>query len=647
MSEKVSWKDIHKQEIVSFVRNFYQTSWNWRNQEYHTKWDKWERNFRNIYDPTAKSKKEDWQSVLFSPATSTNVEVIASSLTKIASGKKRPIALEPREMGDELQADLNTDLLDYYREKGDYEIGRYRATKESCIFGSGFMKVFWEKKVEKRRVVSDAYESLVTAMSNMRLPKKTGRKSEWKDVVVKDGIRYQHVHIRDIFPEPNTLDWKRLIHRDKLTYNEIKIMGDKGYFDKDSVKALMDVREPDNFEIEIRPVKGDEGKTDPPLVVADYDKRHTIWEYNGPIPRKWIDLGMSEDTDEQREKANEIVSGVILIGSADYYLASGEAQTYDGEHGVVKMDYIPDGTYGIGVAQLMEGLQDELNEMTNQRIDNVVFLMNKMIVVLEKYIVDPKEWRSKPGALMRLKGSEIDDVKKVFAELNISDVPMSSYRETVEIERRIQETTAANRVTTGTAGLVNDANQTLGGMEMLKQAAFDRFLIYAFLQGKMFDIKIAQKTAEYVYLNANDEAVRKILGMIPIEKLPGQWVPRWECWERKSPEDLNVCYDFVPVDVFSMENRFQKSQALSSVAQLTASLLPGWDPKPVLERLYKMLDMSSDEISEILSALPQDGPIQTPMAQGQGVPSVSRPTKQTVGEAPPIPTQQNGVNPLG
>jgi hypothetical protein len=511
------------------------------------------------------------------------------------------------------------------------------------------MKIFWEKKFAKRRIQSDVYEPLPMAMLKFRMPQKKGTKNKWENVLVKDGVRYQHVHIRDIFPEPNTTDWSRLIHRDKLTYNEINQMTDQGFFDKDSVKELWGVYENDNFEVDCAPVKYDLEQTDPKLPRPDYDKRHTVWEYNGPLPLKWINLDMPEETEEQKKAAGEVTPGIALIASSNYYLTSGESQTYDGEHGFIKMDYIPDGTYGIGVAGIMGGQQDELNEITNQRLDNVCLLMNKMLVVIEKYVVDPKEWRSKPGAIMRLKGSEIDDIRKVFAELQISDVPISSYRETAEIERKIQETTAANRVTTGTAGMVKDTNQTLGGMELMKQAAFDRFLIYAFLIGRTFDVRAAKKTSETIYLNASDDAIKRILGMVPIEMMPGQYIPRWECWKRQEPRDLNVCYDFVPVDVFSMENKYQKSQDLASKGQLMATLVPGWNPVPLLKRLFKYSDMSSDEISEILEGLPQ-GPMATPMGQGMGVPSIARPTKQNVGESSPMPTpsaQGGGPAPIG
>jgi len=650
MADK-DWKAIHKQEVVKFVRNFYETSNNWRRQAYDAKWDKYERNYRNIYDPDIAAKKESWQATMFVPATVTSVEVITASLTKIGSGKKRPIALEPRESGDELQAELNTDIVDYYREKGDYDLNRYHVIKELSIYGSAFMKVYWEKKYAKRRVVKDKMETLLSAMAKMRMPQKIGTTKDWEDVLVKDGVTFKHIHIRNIFPEPNFTDLSRLIHREKLTYNELRQLADQGLFDSDSVKELFDVTENDNFEDDLRTSKGDQGVTDPKLPRQGFDKRHTVWEYSGPLPLKWINLDMPEDTEEQKKAAMEVTPGKAFVASADYFLASGESNNYTDEPEFVKADYIPSpgGGYGIGVAQLIEGLQDEFNEIRNQRIDNVTLIMNKMIAVVEKYIVDPKELRSKPGGIIRFKGSEIDDIRKAFAEIQISDVPLSAFRETGELERQIQETTAANRVTTGTAGLVNDTNQTLGGMELMRQAAFDRFTVYAFIIGRTLDVKIAKKVSELVYLNISDESVRRILGDVPIETLPGEFVARWQTWKRQSPEEIDICYDFVPVDVFSQENKMQKSQDLASKMQLMASVVPGWNPVPAIKRLFKYSELSSDEVSELMEGLEQ-GPMPTPMGMGQGVPSISRPTKQTSSETPPSPAGgmgNPGMQPLG
>lgn len=648
MEKKESRADRHKRELLTFIQGFYRSSWDHRNQSYHENWDKWERNYRNIYDPKIKAKKDPWQATMFIPATASNVEIITSSLTKIASTTKHPIAVEPREAGDELQAELNNDFIDYYVQKGEYTLNRAKVLKEAGIFGSGFMKIFQEKKYAMRRLNVPVKEGFLDALKNKRLPGSVvGQKSEAQRVLVKDGVRYQPVHIRDIFLEPNSTDGQRVIHRDKISYGELRILGEQGFLDKEKVEELLWVKESDTFEQDIAVVKYDQGIVDgvpPPR--PTYDKKHTVWEYWGVLPMKWISPGMADETEEDREKAEQLIPARAIVASGHYLLGVEENQEQSMEPPFYQMDYIQSNqTYGIGVAQLMGGLQEELNEIRNIRADNVTLIMNKVFLAIEKYVVDPKELRMTPGAVIRLKGAELDDVKKVIAELPISDVPISAFRETADIERQIQEVTAANRVTLGTAGMTKDANQTLGGMELLKQAAMDRFIVYAFLIGRQFDVKAAKKTIELVYQHMTPEKARLILGEQPVEYMPGDWRARWTLWKPMPPDQMDICYDFVPVDVFSMENRFQKGQDLMSKGQFLASVLPGWDPKPLIKRMFRYSEFTTDELSDILSGLPPDGmgaPIPTPMGQGMGVPSQSKPTRQSTGEMSPMPAPSGG-----
>jgi hypothetical protein len=640
-NEGINWREIHKKELTDFVRQFYQTSYLWRQNAYHEKWDKYERNYRSIYDPDIKKRKAPWQSCLFVPSSNQNVEVITSALTKIHSGKKHALSLEPREMGDELQAEMNTNLMGYYLEKGNFPIGRYDTIKESGIYGSGFMKIFWERKYAKRRIRKPVLAGFMDMLTKGAIPGTKLKDVEMvEDVLIKNGIRYQHVHIRDIFLEPNSKDGARVIHRDKITYGELKRLADQGLLDKDSVKELWMHYESDKFEEDVRPLKFDQSLDDPKLPRPSYDKNHTVWEFHGPLPMKWVDLDMPEDTEEQKEKANEITPGKALVASGYWFLGSEEEPDQAMEPPILQVDYIRSGqTYGIGVCELMAGLQEELNEMTNQSIDNISLLMNKVIVAMEKYFVDINEIRSAPGAVWRVKENmNIDDVRKVVMEMQFSDVPSSSFKERFDRERQIQEVTAANRMTTGSAGMSNDTNQTLGGMELLRQAAFDRFTVYAYIIGRQFDVKVAKKTMELIYQNMEDETARLILGEQPIAMLNPETgmddlIAKYALWKRMPPHELDICYDYVPADVFGSENKFQKSQDLMSWGQFIASTFPQWNPLPLVKKLGRLKDFSPEEITEMVGDL--EGMMPTPMGMGQGVPSISKATKQATGEVSP------------
>lgn len=589
---------------------------------------------------------------MFVPYSVTNVEVITTSLFKLLFGKRESIRFDPREMGDELQAELHSDVLAYEMDMSGIIEESNKILKEIGIFGSAFMKVYWKKTEENRKMIEPVRRGFVgTAKSLMageiaRPNDIIGMKQKEQRVTVEDDCRVECVHIRDIFLEPNSRNTDRILHRQKnITYGELvrmskmKTSGGNVLIDKDSVAQLKNVSESDKFEEDMATIQLDLGNGDPTLVRTDYDKRHTCFEYWGPIPRKWISLEMPESTDEEIAKANEMVPGKILVASANYYLASEENPNPIPKPPFVKFDYIDCGqTYGKGICAIIEGLQEQGNEVTNLRIDNVTLTMNKVVGVLEKHLRDANELKWSPGAVIRIKGDIVDDARKAIFPIEMGTVDIGGYRETTEIERQIQEATAANRVTIGSAGLKQDTNQTLGGMELLRQAAYDRFAVYAFLIGNKFK-EVASLIMSLSYQNSGPERNKQILGEIPLEILPNEWVPRWQAYRPLPPHEIVKRYDLKIVDIFGMENRAMKAQQLTMYGELAAKLVPGFNSRPLLERLGHYNDFKKDEVGEILgkeeNALPSPRP-QMPGGPVNIGPSLV-PRNNDVAPAPEVP----------
>src|SRR6185295_18073639 len=134
-------------------------------------------------------KKEPRQSTMFVPATVTNVEVINSALVKLLLGRPRPIGFQPREMGDELQAELHTDLLDHEIDRSEFPLVFYDTSKECLIFGNSFMKFFWEKTEDKRRLLSPVLSGMKEYVTEQIPPgTKKGFKEDSHTILVKDGV---------------------------------------------------------------------------------------------------------------------------------------------------------------------------------------------------------------------------------------------------------------------------------------------------------------------------------------------------------------------------------------------------------------------------------------------------------------------------
>ena len=189
----------------------------------------------------------------------------------------------------------------------------------------------------------------------------------------------------------------------------------------------------------------------------------------------------------------------------------------------------------------------------------------------------------------------------------------------------------------GTTGAVRDSNQTLGGQELNKQAAFERFTFYAYIIGCTANVKTAKKLMELSYLYRTPDSLKRILGEQPIEILPGEVVAKYMAYNQLPPHELELDYDFIFTDVFKAENKSQKMSGLMNFGQFLSSVLPQYDIRPLIKRLAHYNDFSPEESNALLEGI--DSPMPTPLAMGQGVPSLTKPTKSfSGGEAAPMDT---------
>jgi hypothetical protein len=94
------------------------------------------------------------------------------------------------------------------------------------------MKMYWERieDTRRRRVpiqqtpqeqISTMPPEAITGAAPLPPPQLKGFEMQPVVVMLKDQLCAKYIHIRDVFPEPNTTTWDKLIHRDKITYGEI------------------------------------------------------------------------------------------------------------------------------------------------------------------------------------------------------------------------------------------------------------------------------------------------------------------------------------------------------------------------------------------------------------------------------------------
>lgn len=575
-----------KSELLSYVQNFYRRSWDWRSTKFHDNWDKWDRNYHGIYDPERDAEKESWQARMFVDITIQNVEVICSQLFKTMMAPKPPIQVEAGPDGDDLQARLIQDLIDYEMGKAGFDVNFYDALKEAVRYGSGFMKFFWERVEDTRQrrvpVVESASERIArmppAAMNGqMPMPPAGIKGFQMQDVPVllKNNLAARYVHIRDIFPEPNTTAWDKIIHRDKITYGTIVKHVQRGEF-FDVRGQLENVTEGEKFEQDMLTIKQEQGYFDVQRILSKFEKKHTVWELWAPIPRKWINFDLPEG-----DQAEELVPAKVMVASGVALLASEENKRFDGEVPILKIDYIRTGnTYGKGIPEIIQGDQEELNEHVSLGIDNLNLIMNKGLAVIENALVNAEQdLVSKPGMVIRLKSQVVQDASKAVMPIEFPDIASSYFKHRFEIERSVQEKTGASRVTLGSSGEVRDTNQTLGGMELLKQMFNERIAAYGMVIESSFLLRAAQKIFGICYQELTENDLKPILGDTPVliamvpnpdPNLPPMpvHVPRYKAFVFPPPEVVNMSYRFKPMGIFSLENKIVKSAQIMDLTKL-------------------------------------------------------------------------------
>lgn len=576
-----------KEELLSYVRNFYKKSWDWRAVRMHEKWNKCDRNFHAIYDPVRAAEKEPWQSTMFIDITFQNVVIIVSQIFKTMMAPQPPIQTAAGPAGDELQARLIQEVMDYELRKSGFQVSFWDALMEAVKYGSGFVKFYWERVEDIRlrrmpvqqspqEVLQGAPPESIMGQAPMPEPGIKGFQMQPTQVLLKNQLCAKYVHIRDIFPDPNTTSWNCGIHRDKITYGEILDYIKKGQFF--NVRAqLQDVTEGDKFELDTMDIKQERGYFDIHREKPRNEKKHTIWELTNNLPMKWIKFDIPDG-----DEAEQLVPAKVMVASGVAVLSSEVNAQFDGEWSVMKFDYLRTGeTYGKGIPEILFDDQDEINESGNLGIDNMNLIINKMMAVIESALVNPdQDLVSKPGAMVRLKAN-VEDIRKALMPIEFPDLAHSFFEHRFNLERMVQEKTGANRVTLGSSGMVKDSNQTLGGMELLKQMFNERVAAQGMVMEQSFLIKSAERMYGLIYQNLESEDLKPILGeepiqigeipsppppppppgMPPLPQLPPQplIVPRYKAFAFPPPEVVANSYRFKPMGIFSLENKVIKS----------------------------------------------------------------------------------------
>lgn len=556
-------------EIVGMVMSRFEVSKQARRPR-RLIWDKCWQNMKALYDT---AKKSAWQSTTFMPLTSKVVEVIVSNLHSAALAPDAPTEWQTRRSDLDQQVRSINELVAVDFDKCGAKANLTDFLRNMCIMGTGIGEVGYKKETETVMVKQRLPQDVQEMMKSMGM--QTSDSFVPKQMLVKDFATISSVDRYDIYTQPEVAEFSKdmwVIHKSKITNRELKM----GSLDQDPYYKFDNVSDEVLEGAGLGRIDVDPEKQTRRFALLDYqtyhhflepDREHDLYTFYGQIPVWYLKPELLKDKARQYDS----IPGCVKIVDGQWVIWKRLSPWRDAEPPYFKGNYIriPGQFDGIGVAELVMGLQTEKNEIRNSRMDNINLSMNKIIAVI-KDMVPPNEWNrliSEPGAIWLFKG--VDDVRKAMQQIEFGNVTQDSWMASKEVDQEAQEVTAANKVTQAAGGSESSdsGGSTFRGQMLNVQQATGRWMLYARLFEWMGLMPAMKKFYQRIYQFKTYEDAIKTLGP-----------DRAQGFQFLSPEDLDNIAKLVPLGVMTMENKGVKLAQMNQYATL-------WGMDPFFKRL--------------------------------------------------------------
>lgn len=625
-------------DLLSYCDEWLERAKQFRANSYEQDWIEFQRNADSKFDPELAKKKKAWQSKAFVDITPSHRENIHARLYKLLASSKPLLEIDALSGGDPIQAENVRDLILREMDKSKFIVDEDKVEEDADTFGFGIARLRWEEKYEDRVIRTPTLEprtfpnglpnpgAIYRHMAGQAAV--VGYEESVQPVLIYRGTRFEHISIWDFFWDPKATEIKgsTVAVRFKLSKGEIEAGVEQGYYLPEAAQILMDERPDDNEPEDKAQSLAARNISDTGNKKTEYGQEFEAFELHGRLPQKFV----FAFTGQQITNPERLIPARIVFVGGKTICAVEINEEYDGEPPYEKRDYMHvNGRFpGRGICEMLRHTQKVVNEVVNQRLDEGNLTLNKKTAVVEKAIVNPKDLEEgAPGAVVRMDNRHLGptgDVRNAIMQLESSDVHVrAGFSEVTEWERFAQERTSANRVTLGTAGLVQDANQTLGGQELLKESAGDKFSYIAMVQEAGYLQNVFRRYWRLIYKNIQPEDVVNALGL-----------ERAQTFVLMSPEEIERDYKYNPQGIFEQENRAVLQARLQAIFQQFATM-PWIDPMKFFDQIVKnagldpqTLKYSPEEMKQMLIA-------QATMAQAQA--PINEPKPPTPGQEPKEP----------
>ena len=411
---------MDKKETERILRRIEEAE-QWRDKEYGELWRDCFRRYRSQPEGPREGSN------IFVPYTFMQAEVIKARLEESLFAQRPYVAALPREGSDAAQAEKMQLLLDWQLNER-MDLPRLLSEKLAAsiiIYGTGIAYTGWQVRTRKVRRGAWKNQPLLDAGGRPLKDEKgqplfavARESSETREVVYDDPV-VDCISLHDFFTDAtaDTIDKARFCgHREYVTRETLTELEAQGKYriDWESLKPLEEKREQDSFEPEEN--KG--------LYLL-----HHYWEDG----RHLVFLNRQQCVCQE---ANPFWHGMKPYDKCCYAPIPGEF-------------------YGMGVPELLAGLQDELNTARNQRIDYNSLSLRRMWKLRRGCGLTGRDLLWRQNGVLQVEN--MDDVQ----EINVQPLPGDAFAHESGVKQDMQDATGCYDILMGVSYVNETATTTM------------------------------------------------------------------------------------------------------------------------------------------------------------------------------------------
>lgn len=552
-------------ELLNWCWQWYTASRTWRKQSWEDNWLEWQRNADGRYDPRLAAKKKDWQAKAFVDMTPSHREVIHAELFRLVAGSRPVLDVEARPGGNKIQADNIRDMILRELEKSRFEVEYNSILEDRTTYGSAFSQCWFETKYGTRAArvpIQEPLNNPAALWRSMQGQRQTvGYQTQLQQTLQYRGVRLRHIPIWDFFPDPKSLkmrDGRPQLFRTRIGLQQILDQVKAGEFMPEAAALMLQSASNETLPPDKSLLQMERSISDVAPRREGNQKDWEAYEMYARVPAKWVYPCLKNPLPIQ--DAEQLVAARIIFSQQTIYSVSLN-ETYDGEPPFYKDDYFPVANqfYGRGIPEMLKNPQMVVNEVVNQRLDEGNIALQQGFAVVEKAVVNTEDMMSGgPGLIIRLDAKKMGpngDVRNAIMPLERPDIKINAgFTEVHEWERMAEMRTSANRVVVGDASHLQGANRTLGGQQLLKQTAGEKFAFIQMLSEFRFMYDIFRAYWQLIYANLTPQDVVDALGPV-----------RAQSFQLMSPEQIETQYKFEPKGIFERESKATRQARLAAL----------------------------------------------------------------------------------